>query len=61
MRVYKKVIERITIIGSMEEKSEILDYAYDNGYKVIRSGPIRVSLTQVDPNKYKIVAEREER
>jgi len=59
MRVHKKVIERITIIGSMEEKSKILDYVYDNGYRITRSGPKRISLTRVDLGKYKLVAERE--
>lgn len=59
MKVHKREIERIIVRGSPGEKSDILDYVYDNGYKVTRCGPRRISATRVDPNKYEVVAERE--
>ena len=61
MRVYKKVFERVTVIGSMEERAKILDYLYNNGYKIRRSGPKSISPTRVDVSKFKAVAEREKK
>jgi hypothetical protein len=60
MRVYKKIIERVTIIGHYDKDHEsAFDYINDGGYRVIRAGPKFQSKFKTDPSIFKIVAERE--
>ena len=61
MSIYKKkiVIERLVLIGPMKDRNKWLDWCYDNGYAVIRSGPKPLSLGYVSHAKFKIVAEKE--
>ena len=61
MNKYHKTIDRLTIISSADEKGEALNYWFDNGYRIIRSGPKQVNISKVDPSKFHIVAEKEKR
>ncbi len=60
MRIYRKHIERIVIIGDNQDSKEAHDYCYDNGFRVTRSGPkLKRGIRMIDGDKFKIVAERE--
>jgi len=59
MRIYRKYLERITIIGPKEEREKALDYCYDNGFRVTWLGPKRIGKRKLDFSKFRIVAERE--
>jgi len=61
MRIYKRkqTIERITLIGPMAEAKKWINWCYDNGYGITRSGPKNISLGRVSTTKFKIVAEKE--
>jgi hypothetical protein len=61
VRIYKKQIERITIIFSNddEDRKRAFDYCLNNNYHITRSGPKRISYGKYDITKGKIVAERE--
>lgn len=61
MSIYKRkqTIERILLIGPMAEAKKWINWCYDNGYAVIRSGPKPLRLGYVSRAKFKIVAEKE--
>lgn len=51
--------ERIEISCSMDKRQEALDYAYNNGYKISRSGPKSNGDYTVDHLVFHLVAEKE--
>ena len=51
-------IERIHVEGPMEEKQEIIDYCYNNGYHHTRSGPKLIGWHEVNPDVYEMIAEK---
>jgi hypothetical protein len=59
--ITRQQIERITIVGKMEDSKRVMEYLYQAGYRVIRSGPYtdREMFPQVDIERFKFVAERE--
>ena len=59
MNIYKKFIEQVILIGPSDEIGKALDYCLVNGYRVIRSGPKPVAKYRVDPDKFKVVGQRE--
>ncbi len=59
MRIYRKYIERITIIGPKAKRGEAFDYCSDNGFYIKWSGPKPIAKYRYDAKKFKIVAERE--
>ena len=60
-KIYKKrkFFERIVLIGQMHELLKWIDWCYENGYQIKRSGPKPISFYRVDFKKFKIVAEKE--
>lgn len=59
MRKSKILIERLTVTGKYDEAERAVNWCYDNGYRIIRNGPVRISAVEVDVERFKIVAERE--
>lgn len=59
MKIYRKQIECITIIGPQEESAKAFEYCRKNGFHVIRSGPKDTGHSKYDVSKFKIIAERE--
>jgi len=59
MNIHKKIIERVIITGKQEDGSKAFAYCMNNGYRIVRSGPMQVSFAKYDTSKFKIVAERQ--
>lgn len=59
MKIKKTIIERIVIIGKMEEWDNASDYCKEYGYQVIRSGAKRKNALEVDTSQFKFIAEKE--
>lgn len=59
MRIYRKKIERITIIGPKDEIRKAADYISDNGYRFVWGGPKLIGRWKKDFTKFRFVAERE--
>lgn len=60
MRVYKKKLERIVIIGNRNEDEEKADrYLKYGGYHCTYSGLKKISKYKSDRGKFKMIAERE--
>lgn len=58
-RKYKKLIERITIIGPIGVNNEAFEYLLEEGYKIVWSGPKPVAKYTFDWTKFRIIGERE--
>lgn len=59
MNISYKRIRRVTITGRMEDGRKAYDWAYKNGYSVKVSGPMLVGNFTSDPDRFKIIAEKE--
>ena len=66
MRIYRKKIERITIIGKRGDPDKLdgghdksFDYCLKNGYDIKWTGSPRKTKYVMDITRYKIIAERE--
>lgn len=59
MRIYRKYIERITIIYPRNERPKAFQYCMDNDYSITLSSLKPVGNYRYDKSKGKIVAERE--
>lgn len=57
--VSKRLIERIEIEAPASEQSELLDYVYSNGYRIVYSGPKITNWPKSDSRIYRVIAERE--
>ena len=53
-----KTLRRVIITGPMSESHEAHAWAYKNGYRVMRSGPKFIKFLEVDPTRFKLVAEK---
>ena len=53
-----KTIRRVIITYKFEEAKEALQWAYDNGYHILRSGPKQLSLMKYSATTGQIVAEK---
>lgn len=58
MNIKKQQIEIVTITGPRQEQDDAYAYCDRRGYRVRSSGPIRLNKMQVDPSRFRIVAER---
>lgn len=58
MNIKHKTIDRVTITGPMAESGLAFDYCVRNGYHITRSGPLKLSISKVDPTRFKLVAEK---
>ena len=59
MRIYRKRIEQITIIGDRSIKDEAIQYCFDHGYEIKGLAPKVIKKYTIDKTKFKLVAERE--
>jgi len=60
VEIHKKIIERVTITGKMEDEvDKAFDYCYSNQYRVISQGPRMISELRCNVNEFIVVAERE--
>ena len=59
MHIYKKTIERITIIGPQDESRGAFQYCGSHDFRIIRVGPKRTSINNYDIDTFELVAERE--
>jgi hypothetical protein len=59
MNTHKKIIEQVTITGKKEEYPKAYAYIEKHGFRVTRSGPMKISVAKYDTSRFKIVAERE--
>jgi len=57
--VKRKVQEVLTIESSMEDRSEVIDWVYRNGYSTSVSGPKPLGGFKVDVNVYQTVVFKE--
>ena len=51
--------ERINLYCPMEERLKWFDWFYENGYRLMRSGPKVTKFPKADINRCHIIAERE--
>jgi len=58
MNIKHKTIDRVRITGPMDESGKALDYCYRHDYRVMRTGPKRVSIGKVDTSRFAVTAER---
>ena len=59
MNKRKVYLERIIITGPRSEGQTALEWAYQNGYHIVWSGPMPKAGHMVDPTRFKYVGERE--
>ncbi len=61
MKIYKrkKLIERLILIGPMEERKQWISWCYDNGYRTVRVGPKILARRKYSTTKFRIIAEKE--
>jgi hypothetical protein len=62
IRKYKKLVERITIIGPREleeERQTIVNSLIDEGYRITHYSPKPISKYKYDWTKFRIIGERE--
>lgn len=59
MDIQTTKMERITITCDMDNRQDALDYAYNNGYRVSRSGPQSKGDYTVDHQVFQLVADKE--
>lgn len=59
MTLKRTMVERIVLRGPMDESRQAFGYCEENGYRITRSGPRKLSIMQYDTSRYHIVAERE--
>ena len=58
MNIYKKQIERITIIGERDTLNKAIEYCEKHRYYIKDIHPKHIKKYTVDLNKYKLVGER---
>ena len=59
LRIYKKHIERITIIGDRSEKDEAIEYCFEHGYDIKGLARKFIKKYTLDKKKFRLIAERE--
>ena len=59
MDISKKIIERVTLTGKMNERHEAYNYCNKNQYRIISQGPKWIAEYKDNPDIYVMVAERE--
>ena len=59
LRIYKKYIERITIIGDRSTRDAAIEYCIQNNYDIKGISPKFIKKYTIDVKKFKLVAERE--
>jgi len=58
MQTQAEAIERVVITGKIEDRSKARAYCSDNGFRIVHDTPRVISPIRVDPNSFKIVAEK---
>jgi hypothetical protein len=58
MNIYWEEIERVRIIGPTKERHAAINWAYDNGFRTIRSGPYPKKFPELDTSRFLHIVER---
>jgi len=58
--VSRETVERLTVVGPQSKGTEVLDVLWENGFRVMRSGPYtdRAMHPKVDVSRFLFIAER---
>ncbi len=59
MQTYQESIERVTIVGNITDRHKAREYCRELGFRIIHDTPRIISIHRIDPNQFKIVAEKE--
>lgn len=59
--VRRECIERLTVVGKMDDSRRVMEWLHSRGFRLVRSGPYtdREMHPMVDVKRFKFVAERE--
>ena len=58
MNTHREEIERVTIVGKIEDRSRAREYCQTEGFKIVHDSPHIISVERVDPQRFTIVAEK---
>lgn len=58
MQTYEEAIERVTIVGKIEDRPRAREYCSENGFRIVHDTPRLISPIKVDSSSFKIVAEK---
>lgn len=61
MKSYKevKLIERVILVGPMNDVKKWIDWSYENDYTIIRGGPKHLSGVRYDSTRFELKLEKE--
>lgn len=58
MQTHQEAIERVTIVGKMEDRDKAREYCSEKGFKIVHDIPRLISINKVDSTSFRIVAEK---
>lgn len=59
MNIHYKKVRKVVITGDLKEAHKMMDWAYDNGYRIKYRGPKVNASHYCIENTFKVVAEKE--
>lgn len=58
MQTHEEAIERVTIVGKIEDRHKAREYCTEKGFRIVHDTPRVISANKVDAHSFKIVAEK---
>ena len=58
MQTQQEAIERVTIVGKIEDRDRARDYCNQQGFRIVHDTPRVISTNKVDPTTFRIIAEK---
>ena len=58
MQTHREAIERVTIIGKIEDRDRARQYCNEKGFRIVHDTPRVISTNKVDSTSFRIIAEK---